>query len=453
MLISKKKQIALSLLLFSAIFFTLNEVINFVLKPYEGLSERIWSDFYNEQNIEMVYLGSSIGNRAYDPEVIDPYTGLKSFNLSSNSQPLIASYWGLKRALETGSIKYAILNVDYSNLESYESLNAKVSYVQALSQRDNLISQIINYSILARECGLKKKESVNIFFPWIYNHVALNRKNIVANIHKKLDKNYAAAHPESTDFKSRGHYEPKDVEYKSVNLDKEAGTNSQSFYKVKDSRSAVSKNAYKVFDKIINLCHDHHVQLVVTFAPRPAFDSLSLGDTYFEINDALRHYFENRGVPFYDLNMFKKNFWMNEDRYYYNFEHLNQYGSESFSPAFARFFNRMRTGEDVSSLFYTKEEYLKSIEYIAGVLLDTHTGKDEISIHVLSYQGLSVTPEYEIQVFDESSGNIVSSRAYSANPYYSFAPLHSGTYRIRVNARKVGSQKTYERYCEKKVNF
>lgn len=453
MLISEKKQVALSLLLFIALFFTLNEAFNFVLQPYDGPSERIWSDFYDAQDIEMVYFGSSVGNRAYDPEVIDPYTGLKSFNLSSNSQPLIASYWGLKRAIKTSSIKYAILNVDYSNLESSESLNAKFAYVQGLTQRDNFISKIINYSILARECGLKKKESVNIFFPWIYNHVDLNRNAIAINIRQKLDKNYAADYPGSSDFKSRGHYEPRDTEYKSVNLDKEAGTNSQSIYKIKDSRSAVSKNAYKAFDKIINLCRDHHVQLVVTFAPRPAFDSLSLGDKYFEINDALRHYFEKKKVPFYDLNMLKRDFWMNEDRYYYNFEHINQYGSESFSAAFARFFNRMRIGEDVSSLFYTKKEYLTSIDYIAGVLLDTHTGKDEISVHVLSYQGLSITPEYEIQVFDESSGNMVSSRAYSANPYYSFAPLHTGTYRIRVNARQVGSQKTYERYCEKEVNF
>lgn len=452
MLISKKK-IVLSLLLFLAAFLALNEAVNFALKPYEGLSERIWSDFYGEQNIEMVYVGSSIGNRAYDPEVIDSYTGLRSFNLSSNSQPLIASYWGLKRAISTNPVKYVILNVDYSNLESYESLNAKVSYIQALSQFDNPFLKALNFSMLARECGLKKKESVNIFFPWIFNHVSLNRKAITSNIRKKLDENYAADHPESTDFISRGHYEPKDAEFKSVDLDKEVETNSRSFYKISNSRKAVSQNAYKAFNKIINLCRDNHIQLIVTFAPRPAFDSLSLGKNYFEINDALRHYFEKQGVQFYDLNMLRKDFWRNEDKYYYNFEHLNQYGSESFSTAFASFFNRLQAGENVSPLFYTREEYLASIDYIAGVIINTHNEKNEISVHISSYQGLSVIPEYEIQIFDEQTGDMVSNRGYCAATDYSFAPMHKGIYRIRVNTRQVGSGVPYERYCEKKVTF
>lgn len=452
MLISKKK-IVLSLLLFVVAFLALNEAANFALKPYEGLSERIWLDFYGEQNIEMVYVGSSIGNRAYDPEVIDSYTGLRSFNLSSNNQPLIASYWGLKRAISTNPVKYVILNVDYSNLESYEILNAKVSYVQALSQFDNPFSKALNFSMLARECGLKKKESINIFFPWIFNHVSLNRKAIITNIRKKLDENYAADHPGSTDFISRGHFEPKIAEFKSVDLDREAETNSRSFYKISNPRKAVSKNAYKAFNRIINLCRDNHIQLIVTFAPRPAFDSLSLGNNYFEINDELRQFFEKQGVSFYDLNMLRKDFWRNEDKYYYNFEHLNQYGSESFSTAFASFFNRLQAGEDVRSLFYTREGYLTSIDYIAGVIFNTHNGKNEISVHVSSYQGLSVIPEYEIQIFDEQTGDLISTRGYGADTDYSFAPAHKGAYRIRVNARQVGSEIPYERYCEKKVAF
>lgn len=452
MLISKKK-IVFSVLLFVALFLALNEAVNFAMKPYKGPSERIWSDFYGEQSIEMVYVGDSLGNRAYDPEVIDSYTGLRSFNLSSNNQPLTASYWGLKRAIKTNPVKYVILNVDYSNLEGYESLNAKVSYIQALSQFDNPFSKALNISMLARECGLKKKESVNIFFPWIFNHVSLNQKTLISNIRKKLDENYAADHPESIDFIRRGHYEPKAVEFKSVDLDKEVKTNSKNFYKMSDPQGAALKNADKAFNKIIKLCRDNHIQLIVTFTPHPAFDSLSLGKDYWGINEELSHYFVTQGVPFYDLNMLKKEFWLNEDKYYYDFEHMNRYGSESFSTAFARFFNRLQAGEDVRSLFYTREEYLASIGYIAGVLFDTYNGDNEISIHTSSYQGLSVTPEYEIHVYDEQSGDLVSLRDYSADTDYSFVPMHKGSYRIRVNARQVGSGVPYERYCEKKVTF
>lgn len=456
MLISKKK-IVFSVLLFVALFLALNEAVNFALKPYEGPSERIWSDFYGEQNVEMIYVGDSLGNRAYDPEVIDSYTGLRSFNLSSNGQSLTASYWGLERAIKTNPVKYVILsisylNVGYHNLKSPDILNANVSYVRAMSQFDSPFSKALNLTILARECGFMKKESVNIFFPWIVNHVPLKRRTITSNIRKKLDENYAADQ-ESIDFICRGHYEPKAVEFKSVDLDKEVKTNSKNFYKMSDPQGAALKNADKAFNKIIKLCRDNHIQLIVTFTPHPAFDSLSLGKDYWGINEELSHYFVTQGVPFYDLNMLKKDFWLNEDKYYFDFEHMNRYGSESISTAFARFFNRLQAGEDVSSLFYTREEYLASIGYIAGVLFDTYNGDNEISIHISSYQGLSVTPEYEIHVYDEQSGDLVSLRDYSADTDYSFVPMHKGSYRIRVNARQVGSGVPYERYCEKKVTF
>lgn len=452
MQISRKKLI-LSFSLFVVIFLALNEAINFALKPYEGLSGRTWKDFYSEQNIDMVYLGSSIGNRAYDPDVVDSYTGLRSFNLSSNSQPLIASYWGLERAIKTNPIKYVVLNLDYSNLESYESLNAKVSYVQAFSQYDNCISRLSNFILLARECGLEKKESVNIFFPWIYNHVDLKRKAIVANVRKKLDANYASDHPESSDFISRGHFEPKNAEYKSVDLDKEAGTNSKSHYKINNPKKAVSRNAYKNFDKIINLCRDNNVQLIVTFAARPAFDSLSLGNNYFEINDALRRYFKKQGVPFFDFNMLRKDFWTNDDKYYYNFEHMNQYGAESFSAAFARFFNMLEAGEDVAPLFYSQEEYLASIDYIGGVLFQADKKNDSVSIHISSYQGTGVHPEYEVQLFDNESKGYITLRDFSTESEYEFRPAQKGKYKIRINARRVGSTVPYERYCEKSIDF
>lgn len=453
MLISKKKRLIFSLCLFIAGFIALNGALSFALKPYKGLSEMIWSDFYGEKNIYMLYFGSSIGSCDYDPRVIDSSTGLKSFNLSSNSQPLIASYWGLKRAIMANPSKYVILNVDYSNLESHENMNAKAAYVQAFSQQDNLFTKVLNFFVLAEECGLKEKESLNIFFPWIYNHVGFKRKDIYANIRKKLDDNYAKEHPEDTDLMTRGHFEPTNVKFKSVDLDKAVGTNSKSYYKITDPHRAVSSNAYKTLDKIIYLCQDNQIQLIVTFAPRPAFDSLSLGNSYFEINDTLRHYFEERGVPFYDLNMWKKDFWRNDDRYYYNFEHMNQYGAESFSAAFAKFFEMIQHGEDVTSLFYSPDEYLASIDYIAGVLFQATPKEDAVSIHISSYQGTGVQPEYQVQVYDKQSDGYVTLRDFSTDTNYVFRPSEKGKYKIRVNARRVGSMVPYERYCEKSIDF
>lgn len=453
MLISRKQRNIISFALFIILFFLVNIGIDFALKPYDGMSARIWDAFYEESNVDMIYFGSSIGNRAYDPETVDAITGLKSFNLSSNDQPIVASYWGIKKVLNDRPIRFVILNLDYSNIGSYENNNAKVSYMQALSQYESLWHRISDYIMLARDCGLKEKESINVFFPWIYNHVSLNRRAIIDNIHKKIDYSYASTHEGNADFLARGHIEPKNVEYKSINLDKDIRTNSKNHYKIKDSHMAISSKAYQTFEDIINLCQREHVKLIVTFAPRPAFDSLSLGNDYFHINSELRDFFASYGIPFYDFNMLKKDFWTNSDRYYYNFEHLNQYGSESFSAAFARFFNKLQAGEDVSSLFYTKEEYLTSIDYIAGVLFNTRKGRDKIFVHALSYHGLYIKPEYEIQVYDEQTGDLISTRGYGADTDYSFAPAHKGAYRIRVNARQVGSEIPYERYCEKKVAF
>lgn len=58
--------------------------------------------FYDEKrnSIDVLFLGSSHGVCAFDPEVFDGATGLRSYNLSCEQQNLFTSYYWLKEALK-----------------------------------------------------------------------------------------------------------------------------------------------------------------------------------------------------------------------------------------------------------------------------------------------------------------------------------------------------------------
>ena len=68
--------------------------------------------FYETENnsLDLIFLGSSHGACAFDPEVMDEYD-INSYNLSCEQQSLFTSYYWLKEALKTQKPKTVVLEV------------------------------------------------------------------------------------------------------------------------------------------------------------------------------------------------------------------------------------------------------------------------------------------------------------------------------------------------------
>ena len=97
-----KQKIKINIVFFILAFFGVCSVItsflNYIYVMPDDWSNKLWSDFYSDDNIDYLYLGSSHVYCGIDPYILNDVNGKNNFNLSSHSQLLNGSYYLLKEA-------------------------------------------------------------------------------------------------------------------------------------------------------------------------------------------------------------------------------------------------------------------------------------------------------------------------------------------------------------------
>ena len=247
------------------------------------------------------------------------------------------------------------------------------------------------------------------------------------------------------------HYVGKGYGYLSgyLNFDDTGDDTTYSYYS-----ETFSEDSLNELREIACLCQENDVELIVLATPHPAYDVLSYGtngDEYFEKMLLLQELFSEYGAEYYDFNLAKDELFTTSDRYFFDHEHMNKEGSEAFSTSLANFLLMKEAGEDVSSLFYTPEEYLDSIDYISTIWFNTCTKNNGISVTPIAYTGTNVEVEYQYPVYDENTDGYTVVQEYSSAtscliPFDADGNDNSSM-KIVVNARQVGSDSAYEKRC------
>ena len=444
--ISKWKRRCLTGVAFVAILGTIDYAVDFALTPYNGLSHVIWQDFRRTDDIDLIYVGTSLGSRSYVPTTFDQVTGMSTFNLSSNGQRLSDSYKAIQTAIHDKHINYVVLNLEYG--QRIQSINSTVVYNRAMVEDKGPLEKLMNTASVCRSVGLKKKESIQVLFPWVFDHVTPGHvlDNIKVKMNPERDVSWKS-HWEH--YIGQGSFQGSGM----VNVHLKSNKGLKQVYKVKDASGIFPDRVFEDLGRICELCNANNVKLMVTFSPKPVFSILGVAKEHFEFDKKLKQFFASYGVPYYDFVLLKSDRFHNSDDYYYDHEHPNPEGSINFTMAFADFFKHWKAGDPVDDYFYTPEEYLASIHYIDASYFNNNVKEQGIQLHGISLNGIGITPEFEYQLWDDQSKRYQTIREYSQNPDFTFVPLQKGKYKLRLNVRQAGSSVLQEQYFEKTVSF
>lgn len=433
---------------FIAILLILNEVCNFALEPVEGASDVMWSDYMKEENLDMIYTGSSFSLRAFNPYVIDDILGTNSYNMGTPSQAINQTYMAIKAALENHELDTVVLAINFSSLESDWPVAAKVAFYRAKGQNEPFIDRIKDTLwFMLDEDNREECTSINFLFPWIYNHVGIDRYNITKNIKAKVtgvvESNVSENDPESIYVGKGFGYYVGQVDYNSV-----GNENSFTSY-----TNVFSTEAFYVIRDIISLCQEKDVELIAVNVPRPVFDVLSYGEEYFEKHERLSREFWENGAEYYDFNFVKPEIMEIKENYFVDMEHLNEQGANQFSASFAKFLQIRDSGEDMSQYFYEPEEYLDTIDYVTNTYFDATSQEDGVLIQANAYHGNGVEVEYEFSLWDADADSYTVLREYDTDSVFLYKTEQEGSYHFCVRARKVGSDVEFERYYKGEVEY
>lgn len=437
----KKKagKIVRKIVVFLVIAGLLNALLTFLITPYSSPSQEMWKHYYNleNQDVDMVYLGTSMSYTSINPRITNEMTGYHAYNMGTNAQSYANSLTALERAIRDHGIKRAVLVLDYAYLETGSENHGRPDtvFIHAMNQGRPLRERIRNdASFLFNPNYFGKSQSMNFWFPWVNSGVSGGLNGWLNNVGAKLGLVKLKA-GDGNNIRNRFGFKPwyRQVNYDSIN---EASQ--------KWSEKNMSKESVENLNDICQLCRTKQVDLTVIVTPGPTSMVLSYGKSYFSRMETMKKFFHDRGIGFYDFNLAKPSLYAGSPTYYKDNDHLNVQGAAVFSRTMGRFLNALKRGEDLSDEFYTPAEYVASIHYIDSVFLSARPENGTgIYAKAKAYTGSQVYPEYSYVVKRLTAGNPegedVARRRYTSDPEFFYKPEKQGTYQIRVYVRQKGA--------------
>lgn len=351
---------ALAVICFVVLFFACGSFLRYILVDDSGSYTRVMMhEMYGQQeNIDVLFVGSSHCYRSLDPRITDEIFGVNTFNVGTSSQQIDGSLALIKEAAKTNDIKQIYLEVYYeiSQMPAFEERTDLVStYIVSDYMRPSLNK--LGYLLEASS----KEHYSNSFILARRNWDKLFEKGYVANVVKAKD---AAWYKDCTyPFSEFERYEGKGY----VAVNQVGDTYGFEHFKEIDTAS-VSEDYVDTLQKIIDFCEKEEIELTLFSTPMPEFRLVDVGnyDAYIQFINGL---LEGTDVKYYDFNLCRSEYLSFDESYYADTDHINAKGAEAFSRLFSEVFTGQIAQEE---LFYSsyKERLQAQGEDVYGIIAE-----------------------------------------------------------------------------------
>lgn len=240
------------------------------------------------QEYDDIFIGTSHGLSAINPEIIDRKTGRKSTNICMPDEHLIDSYFLVKEACRKQKPKRIIYELDFSYWSTRQNRGANSVYIY----------KEFPISLVKAEYFLNKIAAMDIrvtLAPWYYY------RNRAADIWNTIK------------LKCSSEYKNYDV--KPLNTGAQQYTDEGYMYQISDpegdkgskniilwDRDKIQKVEKKYFDKLVRFCKDKGVELVVITTPVPQETLEMYRERFDEAHEYYVELMEKYQVPYYDFN-------------------------------------------------------------------------------------------------------------------------------------------------------
>ncbi len=268
-------------------------------KHYSGMM--MWDMYHAQENIDIVFLGSSHVYQSYDAEMADDIFGRNTFNAGSSGQLLDQSYFLMKEICKRNQVKTIYLDTTFliSRIKSSQN-EESVFYISDYAKWS--IDKII---YLYESGGLKT-----------LCEGALSVKRSLANWDAANFGEYRGdgfvycketLSPEKVDFES----------YEDINL---------------NSELPMSEFSYKYLKKIIDYCQENEIELVLVDQPMLR-DMVENVNGYSNYVDFMYKICRENQLIYLNFNLYKGEIGLTMEDYY-DEHHLNGSGAEKYTKVF-----------------------------------------------------------------------------------------------------------------------
>ena len=308
--------------MYAAVLMLLNLVIGWFLQTYETVDLKEngqffpsvrWEEYYaQEDNIDVLVLGSSHAYRTYHPTVLQEGLGdVNVFNFGSSGQTPPTSYYILDEVLRThrpGLVVMDVFVMVFADDSEFTNARINLTSMQPGPGRSNMFWQ-----------GFSWEQKLLTLFP-----TYLYRAHAAPKVKKLLGKRYLR--PQKERYVEKGFVELTDTistaELKQVLASIEPVKN----------LDFITERSIEYLERIQARCATAGVPLILIVSPIPKMAADHQGGIYDEANAYFSSMAEGWEVPYYDF-VHNRLSVLQDDQHYSDDHHLNAAGARLFSQA------------------------------------------------------------------------------------------------------------------------
>ena len=309
--------------------------------------------YTSEENIDVLFVGSSHVYRTFIPELTDKGFNAYTFNAGTSSQFMDGSLAVIKEAAKKNDIKQVYLEMYYgmANEIPYKKRTALTS-TYILSDYMPLSLNKIQYLTRASSNDYWINSFLIAKRNWKYFFDSNYVKDVIASKQTEQYKNYE--YPKADDaieyYVDRG-FVANDSEVSSTTY-----FNTYAYGQI-GMGTAVSKDSdwYNSVSDIVDFCNKEEIELILFVTPEPEWTLVGKGN-YQEYHDFIVDIANKMNVEFYDFNLCRNEYFnANDDTLFKDEGHLNTNGAEKFSVLFTDVFTGRLNAEDVLYNSFTEK--------------------------------------------------------------------------------------------------
>lgn len=374
-----KKILSTILVVFLFFLFYLN------ITPVNNPDTERMQDFETSTDtIDTLVLGSSLARMGFNTIAYDAISGTESFNLGSSAQDIETSLIVLNDLVLTKqkNIKeiYFLFDPSTTNSPSNED---SIHYIY---------SHITSHRTKLRMYLSYIKNSKNLFSVHSLQLLAepfrtlLSKARDAIQPYEKLPDNYKSTYMGKGVLKRPADFSFFNNEYFELSTSKINNTS---------PKTDLAKNIPEYLPQFIAFCKNNNIQLHVLYPPVPPLCILNKTEEHFANTEKYYQYFKAQNIDYCDYNLLKKEYLSFEPSDFYNTDHLSYEGSTKFTQFLGQHNHENLTMHN-ADYFYTKQEYLASIDWVDACCFDTTNTKDCLNLTFRALHGSSVQPLYKL---------------------------------------------------------
>lgn len=347
-------------------------------------------ELYEQEEIETLFLGSSHVFCGYDPRILDEISGENTYLAATPVQKVDGSYYLLKEALKNNQIKKVYLDMFYLQYRDIPAERGSIQMQWIYCITDNMKNNWnrIEFLLNASDC----ENYIEGFLPSArYGNYLLDRKRIERVIKSKRSSEYINYENVPSAFYKGAYVIPGGVGNPEMIADLD---------NLEVAESIISEYSLKYLNKIVELCKEEEIELVLVTTPFTDFYVQALGN-YNTFYAYMKEYAKTNAIEYCDFNLCRPELLVMEKDDFVDYHHLSGKGAVKYSTVFAEMmasYDKMERQE----LFYDSvQEKMDDLSpRTMGILLEK--SKDEEGVYFLStVANYDVDVEYRICTLDE----------------------------------------------------